>query len=83
MTQYGDTTFEDNPDLNDVKLSSKFGIYEPHCGLENVMISWGHDEYLYMICKNQSTLPPASLHMIVSHAYFIPKSSLRKIDISL
>ncbi len=37
-------TFADNPDSNDPVYSSKFGIYKPHCGLDNVMLSWGHDE---------------------------------------
>ena len=23
--------------------STKYGMYEPNCGLENVMMSWGHD----------------------------------------
>ena len=27
--------------------SSKYGIYEPNCGLDKVYMSWGHDEYLY------------------------------------
>ena len=31
------------------------GIYEAGCGLDNVLISWGHDEYLYMVLKDQST----------------------------
>lgn len=46
--QYGKTTFQDNPDCKDPILSSKFGIYEPNCGLDNVMISWGHDEVCLM-----------------------------------
>lgn len=48
-------SFEDNPDSRDEKLMTENGIYEPGCGLENVLISWGHDEYLYHICKRQST----------------------------
>ena len=31
------------------------GIYEPGCGLDNVLLSWGHDEYLYHVLKDQST----------------------------
>jgi inositol oxygenase len=42
---YSDT-FVDNPDLNHETYSTKYGIYEPACGLEKLMISWGHDEYL-------------------------------------
>lgn len=37
-------SFEGNPDLYDSIYSSENGVYQPHCGLENVMLSWGHDE---------------------------------------
>ena len=47
---YSDT-FVDNPDLNHETYSTKYGIYEPKCGLEKLMISWGHDEYL--VCPSQ------------------------------
>lgn len=33
-----------NPDSQDPVYSTEFGVYSPHCGLENVMLSWGHDE---------------------------------------
>ena len=37
-------TFAGNPDSKDSVYSSEYGVYAPHCGLENVMLSWGHDE---------------------------------------
>jgi inositol oxygenase len=37
-------TLEHNPDFKDAIYSTEYGIYQPHCGLENVMLSWGHDE---------------------------------------
>jgi inositol oxygenase len=37
-------TFEANPDSYDSIYSTEYGIYQPHCGLDNVMLSWGHDE---------------------------------------
>ena len=37
-------TFNANPDSHDGIYSTEYGIYQPHCGLENVMRSWGHDE---------------------------------------
>ena len=37
-------TFKENPDSYDSVYSSECGIYEPHCGLDDVMLSWGHDE---------------------------------------
>jgi hypothetical protein len=42
---YSDT-FTDNPDLTDPIYSTKYGMYEPNCGLDKLLISWGHDEYL-------------------------------------
>ena len=36
-----------NPDMQDEKLSTELGVYNPHCGLENVKFAYGHDEYMY------------------------------------
>ncbi|KAF2766137.1 inositol oxygenase 1 [Teratosphaeria nubilosa] len=63
-------TFESNPDSHDSIYSTKYGIYSPGCGLDNVMLSWGHDEYLYHICKDQSTLPDEALAMIRYHSFY-------------
>ena len=27
-------------------------MYEAGCGIENVLMSWGHDEYLYHVIRN-------------------------------
>jgi inositol oxygenase len=63
-------TFVDNPDYGHEVYSTKYGIYEPGCGLDNVMLSWGHDEYLYLIAKDQSTLPDQALAMIRYHSFY-------------
>ncbi|WVO22781.1 uncharacterized protein IAS62_004119 [Cryptococcus decagattii] len=63
-------TFKANPDYNNPKLNTKYGVYEPNCGLDNVLLSWGHDEYMYEICKNQSTLPQEALAMIRYHSFY-------------
>ena len=63
-------TFEGNIDSKDPIYSTKHGIYTPGCGLDNVMLSWGHDEYLYHICKEQSTLPDEALAMIRYHSFY-------------
>jgi inositol oxygenase len=34
------------------------------------MLSWGHDEYLYHLCKEQSTLPDEALAMIRYHSFY-------------
>ncbi|KAK6904521.1 inositol oxygenase [Kwoniella mangroviensis CBS 10435] len=67
---YGPESFKENPDYYNEKLQTDLGIYEEHCGLENVMISFGHDEYLYHICKTQSNLPKEGLWMIRYHSFY-------------
>lgn len=63
-------TFADNPDVHDPVYNTKFGIYSPGCGLDNVMLSWGHDEYLYHVVRDQSTLPDEALAMIRYHSFY-------------
>lgn len=67
---FGKASFKDNEDFNNSVYSSKFGIYSPGCGLENVMLCWGHDEYLYHIVKDQSTIPAEGLAMIRYHSFY-------------
>src|SRR5581483_8915595 len=43
--------FAANPDSRVPEYQTKYGIYEPHCGLDNVKLSWGHDEYIYQVTK--------------------------------
>lgn len=62
--------FANNPDLKNPLYATKYGIYSPHCGLENVMLSWGHDEYMYHLAKEQTTLPPEGLAMIRYHSFY-------------
>lgn len=85
-------TFKGNPDFNDPIYSTENGIYQPGCGLDNVMLcvflscflvgeavgsrsflsysSWGHDEYLYQVLKDQSSLPEEALAMIRYHSFY-------------
>jgi len=63
-------TFVNNPDYNDPVYSTKYGIYKPNCGMDNVMLSWGHDEYLYSVLKDQSSLPEEGLAMIRYHSFY-------------
>ncbi|KAF7309153.1 hypothetical protein MKEN_01117600 [Mycena kentingensis (nom. inval.)] len=63
-------TFAGNPDSKDAVYSTQYGVYKPNCGLDNVMLSWGHDEYLYHILKEQSSLPDEGLWMIRYHSFY-------------
>ncbi|RZC13809.1 Inositol oxygenase 4 isoform G [Glycine soja] len=41
--------FKDNPDYKCPAYSTKNGIYTEGCGLDNIVMSWGHDDYMYMV----------------------------------
>jgi inositol oxygenase len=63
-------TFQNNPDYDHEIYSTKNGIYTPGCGMDNIMLSWGHDEYLYHVVKDQSTLPSDALAIIRYHSFY-------------
>ncbi|KAJ0089647.1 hypothetical protein Patl1_13396 [Pistacia atlantica] len=63
--------FEDNPDYKNPAYNTKNGIYSEGCGLDNVIISWGHDDYMYMVAKeNGTTLPSAGLFIVRYHSFY-------------
>ncbi|CAN6699366.1 unnamed protein product [Malus baccata var. baccata] len=63
--------FKENPDYNSPSYNTKNGIYSKGCGLDNVMISWGHDDYMYLVAKeNGTTLPQAGLFIIRYHSFY-------------
>src|SRR5262249_19515919 len=47
---------------------TRCGIYQEGCGLDNVHLSWGHDEYLYQVVKEY--LPAEALAMIRYHSFY-------------
>jgi len=63
--------FKKNPDYSNPKYNTDNGIYETECGLDNVYMSWGHDEYMYQVCLgNKCTLPLPALYMIRYHSFY-------------
>ncbi len=63
----------ENPDMQNEKYNTELGIYSEGCGLDNLMCSWGHDEYLYQILmssKNPHTLPEEALYMARYHSLY-------------
>jgi inositol oxygenase len=60
--------FKNNPDYNHEVYSQKFGVYKPNCGLKNVHMSWGHDEYVYHMMKDY--LPEEGLYMLRYHSFY-------------
>lgn len=60
--------FQENPDSQRPEYQSEMGIYDLHTGLDNVHLSWGHDEYLYHVVKDY--LPEEALAMIRYHSFY-------------
>jgi len=60
--------FAENPDSRVGAYQSSCGIYEPGCGLDQVHLSWGHDEYLYQVVKQY--LPEPAHYMIRYHSFY-------------
>ncbi|MCI0418780.1 MAG: inositol oxygenase [Acidobacteria bacterium] len=60
--------FAMNPDSRNPHYQTPRGIYSEGCGLEQVQLSWGHDEYLYHVVKDY--LPEEALYMIRYHSCY-------------
>lgn len=60
--------FELNSDSKVPAYSTKCGIYEEGCGLDNVTMSWGHDEYIYMTAGKY--LPKEAQYMLRYHSFY-------------
>jgi inositol oxygenase len=68
--------FSENPDTKHPVYGTKLGIYEEGCGLENVVITFGHDEYLWRILTDAvkdggASFPPEALHPIRYHSAYV------------
>jgi inositol oxygenase len=63
--------FKGNPDYKHPIYGAKNGIYEPGCGISNLVMSWGHDEYMFHVLKeNGCTIPMEGLNMIRFHSCY-------------
>jgi inositol oxygenase len=60
--------FKNNPDYSNPEYNTAYGIYEKGCGLRNVQMSWGHDEYVYQMMKDY--LPEEGLYMLRFHSFY-------------
>jgi len=57
-----------NPDSKVPEYQTRSGVYQENGGLDNVDMSWGHDEYLYHVVKDY--LPEEALYMIRYHSFY-------------
>jgi inositol oxygenase len=60
--------FATNPDIHNRTYQTKYGIYEPNCGLAKVHMSFGHDGYIGEVMKNY--VPEESLYMLRYHSFY-------------
>lgn len=60
--------FSDNADSKDARYNTRLGVYEEGCGLKNIHMSWGHDEYLYFVTKDY--LPEPAQYMVRYHSFY-------------
>ncbi len=64
--------FKHNFDSYHYKYSTKYGMYKPNCGLDNVLFSFGHDEYMYRVCvHNGCKIPDLGLKIIRYHSCYV------------
>jgi inositol oxygenase len=60
--------FQHNPDYQNPKYRTRLGVYREECGLDEVHMSWGHDEYMYHVVKHY--LPEEALYMLRYHSFY-------------
>lgn len=60
--------FSSNPDYHNGQYNTRLGVYTEGCGLRNVHMSWGHDEYVYQMMKDY--LPEPGLYMLRYHSFY-------------
>jgi len=60
--------FSANPDASNPQYQTKYGIYEPSCGLENVHMSFGHDGYIAEVMKPY--LSDEARYMLRFHSFY-------------
>ena len=60
--------FAENPDSKTPEYQTRCGIYSENGGLNQVNLSWGHDEYLYHVTRDY--LPEEAQYMIRYHSFY-------------
>ena len=61
-----------NPDMQDERFNTPLGVYDEGCGLDNLTLAWGHDEYLFRVLTHHSSnsIPAAGMVMIRYHSFY-------------
>ena len=64
--------FDENPDTKCDRYRSKYGMYGHQCGLDSLILSWGHDEYMYKVLKGNFSGLPEFCHKVIRYHSFYP-----------
>jgi inositol oxygenase len=63
--------FKENADYNHPVYSTEIGMYKEKIGIMNLLMSYGHDEYMYQVLKkNNHKLPLPALYIIRFHSFY-------------
>ncbi len=54
--------------MNVTLYQTLYGIYSPNCGFDNLIMSWGHNEYLYQVMTD--CLAKEALYIIRFHSFY-------------
>ena len=65
-------SLKDNPDNKNDKFMTELGIYKKNCGLDNLRLAFGHDEYLYLVLNGNKNhkLEQKYLDIIRFHSFY-------------
>ncbi len=64
-------SLQHNPDA--ARYPTACGRYAPHCGLDRLLLSYGHDEYLYQVLRSnreRHTLPERCWDVVRYHSFY-------------
>jgi inositol oxygenase len=67
MLTYG---WRGNPDTGHSLYGTMLGIYDKNIGLDNLTISFGHDEYLFQVLNGNCQLPAGAPRIIRYHSLY-------------
>lgn len=61
-----------NADMNDPRYNTELGVYIAGCGLDNLNLAWGHDEYLYQVLKKHpdNKIPEQGMVCVRYHSFY-------------
>lgn len=65
--------FKNNADSTNKVLNTKYGIYNKNCGLSELVMSYGHDEYLFNVLNKQKKkhkLTDDMMNVIRFHSFY-------------